>query len=158
MRRSQLSKVPKINMTPVMDAVFIFIFFLMISSQFINFHEIATTIPKVINQESSTDDNTKNKNFKLILKSNKVLVTEGAREKKLAEFKLDDDGKQKLKAFLINLAADNKNEESIIIKPNAKVKYETIVEVIDLAQAQIPDKKQGKRKVFRAIAFESVSE
>lgn len=154
MRKNNLQQVPKINMTPVMDAVFIFIFFLLISSQFINFHEIATTKP-IFKDEASIEDDKKNKNFKVRISQDEIMVTEGSSENVLRRFNWTKESMLGLGEYLKDLKVRHPKEESIILKPKRSVKYQNVVQVIDLVQQPTVTEK-GPAKLFRSIAFESL--
>ena len=43
--RRRMKKPPKLNLIPILDAIFIFIFFLLMSAQFIDIYEIGSDAP-----------------------------------------------------------------------------------------------------------------
>ena len=73
MRVRTKKKVPKLNLIPILDAVFIFIFFLLMSAQFVEIYEIGSDAPTVKNVTKNnkedplnlTVDVFKNKNKKI---------------------------------------------------------------------------------------------
>src|SRR6478752_10075234 len=46
----------KLNLVPIMDSIFIFIFFLLMSASFLKIYEIGSPIPIVSDQEKPKDD------------------------------------------------------------------------------------------------------
>ena len=45
LKRKKLNKMPKLNLIPILDAIFIFIFFLLMSAQFLDIYEIGSDAP-----------------------------------------------------------------------------------------------------------------
>jgi biopolymer transport protein ExbD len=155
MRQNKFNDIPKINVIPVLDAVFIFIFFLLMSAQFLDFYEVGTMKPEIEAGESV--DKNKSKNLKVKLLPNQILVTVNPSEDVLQRFTWDERSLVNLKAFMQGLKQKYPKENSIIIKPQDSIKYEKIIRITDLVQQYVPAKKSKKKvKLFRTLAFENM--
>lgn len=122
----------KINLIPILDAVFIFIFFLLMSTQFVKIFEISSDIPIVSNEPPPKSDK---KPLALTLKVQKdsIEVSTGipARVTKRIGKTGDDYDLIALREFLIQLKRNNLTEETVILEPIADLSYETIVQIMD---------------------------
>jgi len=146
--------IPKVNVVPILDAVFIFIFFLLMSTQFIEYFQISTAKPRVKNVSGSELAKKEPKQIKLLLSNDKIEIVQGMNEKSLGAFTYDESQILELKAMLRDLKIKNPEENSVIIKPYKDVKYSNVIIAIDSAQQKVAKKKVGKDALFRSIAFE----
>ena len=55
MQRRKMKKPPKLNLIPILDAIFIFIFFLLMSAQFLDIFEIGSDAPISASSEKHPD-------------------------------------------------------------------------------------------------------
>ena len=155
------SNEPKINIIPLMDVIFIFIFFLLMSVQFFEYFQITSSNPITKSpQQVPQDDNKKPKQFKVQVASDSVEFTEGMEENVVARFKNDEVDTKKFRDFMRKIKADNPDENSMIIKPYRDINFERIVEVIDSVQQKVQtgvDSTGGKKfkLLFKNIAFEA---
>lgn len=122
----------RINLIPILDAVFIFIFFLLMSTQFVKIFEISSDIPLV-----SSEPPPKNQKKPLAL-TVKVLdgsieVSTGvpARLRKRIGKTGEDYDLTSLHDFLIQIKRNNLKEETVILEPVTDLSYEKIVEIMD---------------------------
>ena len=145
---------PKVNVVPILDAVFIFIFFLLMSTQFIEYFQISTAKPRIKNVTGSELAQKEPKQIKLLLSNEKIEVVQGMNEKSLGAFGYEEQQIQELKAMLRDLKNKNPQENSVIIKPYKDVKYSNVIIAIDSAQQKVSKKKVGIDALFRSIAFE----
>lgn len=147
---------PKLNLIPILDSVFIFIFFLLLSTQFVQTHEIGTEAPSV----RSTDMPHKKDPLNLTANISKegITLTTGLQDKIYRKIAMTDTGKKKnydIKAFqktLFEIKKKHAKESSIVFKPDRKVKYEDIIALMDAARG---DESIGK-KLFSEVAFSPV--
>ncbi len=167
-RESREHKLERLNIVPIMDAVFIFIFFLLFSAQFIKIFEIEMDAPIV----SDVPDDKKIKedplNLKIKIYKSKIEVITGLDEV-LEEifFKRDTNYKTKVKKLLVDLRVKHPKDDYAIISPLPNIRYDEIVEVIDLVQT-IPEGtkveivKDGEqaslRKIFSQVVLEPMNE
>ncbi|OFZ52341.1 MAG: hypothetical protein A2381_13845 [Bdellovibrionales bacterium RIFOXYB1_FULL_37_110] len=121
------------NLVPIMDAVFIFIFFLLMSAQFIDIYEINSDAPAVVTIDKKID---KKDPLNLVLEINPegILIKTGLVEKDLLEVKKNDSGKYdltRLNKALTDLKLKNIDEEAVILRPTSTVAYADIVKIMD---------------------------
>jgi len=124
--------IPKINVIPILDAVFIFIFFLLMSAQFLEIYEIGSDAPTV-KTISSEDDKKPPLNLTLKILPTKVIVSTGIPSKTIKEISLinGEYDYKKLNQTLINIKKNHGSETSVIFKPDEKVPYKKIVQLMD---------------------------
>lgn len=125
----------KLNLIPIMDAVFIFIFFLLMSAQFIKIYEHAGDAPVVSEAPPIEENNKEPLNLKLKVDKNRITITTGLDENELKRFDLTGDEYDyiKLNDLMMELKAKKakKDDDYVIIIPTSRVKYEQIVKVMD---------------------------
>lgn len=155
-------KTEKLNLIPILDAIFIFIFFLLMSAQFIDIYEIGTNAP--ITSTETSDMKKEPLNLTISLKKRDIVVTTGLNNKVLKKFKYDE--LPQLNETLIKLKQENQTENTAIIAPNSNIAYDKIVQIIDTTKAitkkdkkiSIKDKR-GKQiqtnKLFTQVVFET---
>ncbi len=144
--------IPKLNLIPILDSVFIFIFFLLMSTQFVQTHEIGTEAPSV--RTTDTPHKKDPLNLTAKIEMNKVILTTGLNDK---VYKVIEkvDGKYNVEEFqraLVSIKKNNKTESSIVFKPLKSVKYEDIIALMDSARG---DESVGN-KLFTEVAFSPV--
>lgn len=153
-------EIPKINVVPILDAVFIFIFFLLMNTQIGEFFQIVTSKPIVKSVTASQMEELKGKFFKIRITDAKIYFTEGAKENVLKEFEWTPEGLTALHEFAVLMKEKNPKEKSIVLKSKEKVKYKEIVKVADTVQKKIKvGENAGKvvmGPVFENIAFEKM--
>ena len=123
----------KLNLVPIMDSVFIFIFFLLMSASFLKIFEIGSPIPIVSDQEPP-----KSKKeplaLTMVLETNEIKVSSGVPSKVVQVFKRQSDGLfnyEDIHKFLIDIKKQNLDEDSIIFEPNGDLTYDEIVKIMD---------------------------
>lgn len=152
----------KLDLTPVMDVIFIFIFFLLMSAQFINIHQIGTDAPIVTEVDPS--DNKDPLNLTLIVTKEMVTIQTGLNEKIEGKFNFEE--LEKLNEKLIDIKRNHPSEKTAILKPNSKVHYQDIVKIIDytkevrakgilVTSTDAKGTKTTSNKLFDQIVFET---
>ena len=157
MGKKKSQKVKRLNVVPILDAVFIFIFYLVLSAKFIKFSEINAKKPVIEEVDSGTSqDSLKSKNFRIKLYEEKIIVTEGLKQNMLTLKDWSDQSLKELGSYLVKLKRDNPREKSVIIQPHKKLDYSKIVKIIDIVQQYVDSKATDTGKLFRSIAFEDL--
>ena len=167
-RRIEKKEIPKLNLIPILDAVFIFIFFLLMSAQFVEIYEIGSDAPAIATIDTEKNDK-KPLNLTLKISSSNIVIKTGVEG--VINSTIPRMGKsynlEKLKTILTKIKLDNIEERSIIISPNSSIKYEEVVKIMD-AVTSIDSKKgplvamskKGKKvkthTLFDQIIFETV--
>lgn len=122
----------RINLIPILDAVFIFIFFLLMSTQFIKVYEIGSDVPIL---SSSPPPKTKKKPLALTLKIQRdgftLYTGVPSRVAKRISKSNGDYNLIALHEYLVDLKKRNKGENTIIFEPIVDLKYEEIVQIMD---------------------------
>lgn len=137
--RRKTKKDTKLNLTPILDAVFIFIFFLLMSASFTKIYEIASDVPMI---STKTPPKSKKKPLALtvrIMKSRIDILT-GVPSSLLKripnlEGKYDTQG---LHDYLVSLKSKFVSEETSIIEPVVDINYEELVKIMDSVRLIYP--------------------
>lgn len=130
-RKSQRTD-QKINLIPILDAVFIFIFFLLMSTQFVKIFEISSDIPLVSN-EPPPKNQKKPLALTVTIEKNSIAVSTGipATVRKRIDKLGENYDLASLHDYLIQLKRNNLDEETVILEPVADLTYENIVQIMD---------------------------
>ena len=123
----------KLNLVPIMDSIFIFIFFLLMSASFLKIYEIGSPIPIISDQEQPKDDK-ETLALTIRLEDDKILLLTGVPSKEIQKFERQPDGQfnyDEIHRTLIDIKKQNLNEDTIIFEPVGDLTYEEIVKVMD---------------------------
>lgn len=163
MQRKKLNKMPKLNLIPILDAIFIFIFFLLMSAQFLDIYEIGSDAP-VTTTVSQPKPDKEPLNLTLEIRSSGVVVKTGLDGSVYKKVDMKD--LSQLNDVLIEIKNKHPKENSAILKPARTFKYEKIVKIIDhTREVMKPDvfvtavdeknRKYPSKKLFDKIIFET---
>lgn len=135
-RRSKKKK-ESLNLIPILDAVFILVFFLLMSAQFVKIYEIGSDVPIVSNQEPPKN---KKKPLALTLTISKrgFTLKTGVPARTLKTIAKNKEGNYNLLALhdtLVELKKRHVNEESIVFEPVVDLSYEEIVNIMDTVRS-----------------------
>lgn len=123
----------KLNLVPIMDSIFIFIFFLLMSASFLKIYEIGSPIPIVSDQEPPKDDKVPLA-LTMVLDTTEITLSSGVPSKVLRKFVRGSDGDynyDEIHQVLIDIKKQNLDENSIIFEPVGDLTYEEIVKIMD---------------------------
>jgi biopolymer transport protein ExbD len=126
--RKKLNKQPKLNLIPILDAIFIFIFFLLMSAQFIDIYEIGSDAPITATTDQIPPDK---KPLNLVVEIDKKNIVIKTGVDGIIFKTIKSDNLSEYNQTLIELKKQNPEESSAILKPAKDFKYEGIVKVID---------------------------
>lgn len=123
----------KLNLVPIMDSIFIFIFFLLMSASFLKIYEIGSPIPIISDQEQPKDDK---EPFALtmVLDTNEITVSSGVPSKPIQKFTRAESGEfnyEEIHTYFVNLKKEHVDEDSLIFEPIGDLTYEELVKVMD---------------------------
>lgn len=123
----------KLNLVPIMDSVFIFIFFLLMSASFLKIYEIGSDVPIISDSEPP-----KNKKDPLALTltvdTNQMVLSRGLPSRAFKTFKRNNSGEynlEELHGVLVDLKKQYVDENTIIFEPVGDLTYEEIVKIMD---------------------------
>lgn len=167
-RRKRKEPAQRLNLIPILDAVFIFIFFLLMSANFIKIFEVQSDVPIV----SSEPPPKNQKPLALTLKvyGPSINVYRGVPSeliKKIEKTASGDYDLEALHTYMIQLKSNHKDERSIILEPIVDIDYETIVKIMDSVRLYrntdekvwIKDKTGGEipaKYIFDKIVFGNI--
>ncbi|MDB9786620.1 biopolymer transporter ExbD [Bacteriovoracaceae bacterium] len=122
----------KLNLIPILDAIFIFIFFLLMSSNFVRIFEIQSDVPIISNTLP-----VKNTNKILALTvdiTKKGFAVYTGLPSKLIRVISKKDSKydfESLHQFLVDVKLKNPKEKTVILNPKIDITYDIIVDIMD---------------------------
>lgn len=123
----------KLNLVPIMDAIFIFIFFLLMSATFLKIYEIGSDVPII--SDSEPPKNQKDPlALTLTVETNQIVLSRGVPSRVIQRFKRQGDGQfdlENLHGTLIGIKKQFLNENTIIFEPVGDLTYEEIVKIMD---------------------------
>ncbi|MGH1469516.1 MAG: biopolymer transporter ExbD [Bdellovibrionales bacterium] len=167
-KEKRIPELEKLNLVPIMDAVFIFIFFLLFSAQFIKIFEIETAAPIV--SEVPEDVKLDKDPLNLIVKvyNRKIELVTGVDQKiESTYFKNDPKYPEKIKDNVLKLRLSHPVEDHIVISPLSDIEYDEIIQVIDMVQTlpkgkvfkvKVKEKTKVLKKIFTQLVLEPMDE
>lgn len=144
----KMKKPEKLNLVPILDSVFIFIFFLLMSAQFVDVYEIGSSVPmsKVAKDEKQEKDPL---NLTLEVTKTQIVVKTGLRSPRSRTFASEQ--KKEIKEYLVELKRQHPKENTMILKADPKISFQNLVAVIDNTQ----NAKDSKTLLFPQIVFDN---
>jgi biopolymer transport protein ExbD len=130
-RRKRKEPAQRLNLIPILDAVFIFIFFLLMSANFIKIFEVQSDVPIV----SSTPPSNK-KPLALTVKvyNSGLNVYKGVPSRLIKKIPKNSEGEydfESLHTYMIDLKKTYKTERSVVLEPIVDIEYDIIVKIMD---------------------------
>ena len=157
-KRRKRRESAKINLTSYMDAIFIFIFFLLMSSNFIKVFEINSPIPVISNEETTTVKD----QLALTVKigANAIDISSGTPAthlKKIGKVGTGYDLKT-LQAVLVQLKEQHPTENTVTLLPEVDLAYEELVKIMDAVRMkeEVDRTKLKKSMLFDNIIFGNI--
>jgi biopolymer transport protein ExbD len=123
----------KLNLVPIMDSIFIFIFFLLMSASFLKIYEIGSPIPIVSDQEPPKEKKDPLA-LTMVIEKNSISLNKGVPSRMIQKFTRQGDGEfnyDEIHSVLIELKKQHVDEDSIIFEPIDDLTYEEIVKIMD---------------------------
>lgn len=150
----------KPNVIPILDAVFIFIFFLLMSAQFLEIHEIGSDAPAV---KTISEDNKQDRpplNLTLRINKKYINIVTGLEGKVLHKVKMNENETMtNLTKYLAELKEKHPKEASVILKPTKGVEFKIIVQIMDAARTYTKTPVNGvhfaPKELFTQVIFET---
>lgn len=144
----KIKKPEKLNLVPILDSVFIFIFFLLMSAQFVDVYEIGSSVP--MTKEAKEEKQEKDPlNLTLEISKEQIVVKTGLRNPRSRTFASEQ--KTEMKDYLAELKRQNPKENTMILKTDPKVSFQTLITVIDSTK----ESKEAKDMLFPQIVFDN---
>lgn len=130
--RKRKKGVQKLNLIPILDAVFIFIFFLLMSANFIKIYEVSSDIPIISDREPPK--NKKPLALTARIYQNDIKIYTGVPSRNINTITKTADGEYDYEAlhnYLIGLKQRFRTERGIILEPQIDIEYDKLVKVMD---------------------------
>lgn len=144
----KIKKIEKLNLVPILDSVFIFIFFLLMSAQFVDVYEIGSSLP--MTQEIEDKKDLKDPlNLTLEVSKDQVTVKTGMKNVRSRSFA--STAAPELTTYLRELKAQNPKENTMIVKADPKISFQHLITFIDNTQGD----REKKEKIFEQIVFDN---
>lgn len=132
-RRHGKKEPQRLNLIPILDAVFIFIFFLLMSAQFVKIFEINSDVPIV--SDAPPPKNQKDPlALTLTINNRGFVLAKGIPSRTIKRIPKLDGGVYDMEAlhqYLVKLKTNYKDEKSIVFMPKVDLDYEVIVKIMD---------------------------
>lgn len=145
----KIKKPEKLNLVPILDSVFIFIFFLLMSAQFVDVYEIGSSVP--MTKEAKDEKQEKDPlNLTLEVTKSQIVVKTGLRNPRSRTFASEQ--KNEMKEYLTELKRLNPKENTMNLRADPKISFQNLVTVIDSTQNTKDSKKE---KLFEQIVFDN---
>ncbi len=143
-----MKKPEKLNLVPILDSVFIFIFFLLMSAQFVDVYEIGSSVPMM--KEAKNEKQEKDPlNLTLEVSKTQIVVKTGLRSPRSRTFASEQ--KKEIRDYLTELKRQHPKENTMILKADPKISFQNLVTVIDTTQKE----KGSKEELFSQIVFDN---
>lgn len=126
-------KAERLNLVPIMDAVFIFIFFLLMSANFNRIMEIGSDIPILSDKEPPKKEKDPLA-LSLKIQEKTLILTKGLNAQVVKSFKRNDTGEYDLEDLhqtLVEMKKKFVDEDTIIFEPEFDISYEEIIKIMD---------------------------
>lgn len=123
----------RLNLVPIMDSVFIFIFFLLMSSTFLRIYEIGSDVP-IVSDAQPPKEQKDPLALTLTAEANEITLSRGLPSRAFKKFKREANGEfnyDEIHSALIELKKNHLDENTIIFEPVGDITYEEIVKIMD---------------------------
>ena len=144
----KMKKPEKLNLVPILDSVFIFIFFLLMSAQFVDVFEIGSSLP-MTKEASDKPDEKDPLNLTVEISKENIVVRTGLRNPQTRTFASTSEAE--MTDYLTELKRKHPKENTMILKADPKIPFQRLITVIDYTQIG----KDKKEKLFEQIVFDN---
>ncbi|MBT3585923.1 MAG: biopolymer transporter ExbD [Halobacteriovoraceae bacterium] len=139
-RRRVKKTFPRLNLIPILDAVFIFIFFLLMSANFIKIFEIPSEVPII---SSTAPPKTRRKPLALAINIDKkgIHLYRGVPSRLVRRFPKLGNGEHNVEGLHNRLIVFKKSftkEKTIVFEPTDDVSYIDLVAIMDAVRTMRP--------------------
>jgi biopolymer transport protein ExbD len=130
-RRRKKPQEQKINLIPILDGIFILIFFILSAAQFVKLKEIGSDLP-VYRLAGNDDIPKKEFSLKVIISESDIQILNDEKNELLQKFNIGDVGLlTRVTEFLLTLKSKFPEENKAKIKVTENYNYQSLVKVLD---------------------------
>ena len=148
-------KADSLNVVPILDIVFILIFFLLTSSHFVQIFNVGGDLP-VFSEKKQDDQDKKSLNLRLEINKNHINVYTGSPGSLVKKFAMSDSNYtsalQNLNLFLITLKESWPTDNFCILEPEDNIPHQLIVDVMDSVR-EYKGTDNANRPLFNQLIF-----
>ncbi len=155
--RRKKKKVSRIDLIPILDVVFVLIFFLLFSVQLIHVFEIGTDLPVFKLEQTQPKKDKKKFELKIFVDNSRIRFTNSKNQQLISSINVDWDDKDfltKINEEVVKIKKENPEETRVVLTPKKDVNYQNLVKFMD----QLRSKKTNPTKadkLFEQIIFEN---
>lgn len=134
-RRKTKPSGKKLNLVPILDSVFILIFFLLLSASFLKIYEINSNVP-ILSSAPPPPLKKPPLGLTISMSEKSIVFRVGeSPQKTIKSYNYNEDESsfpyEEIHSFLIDLKKKNPNEKTAILEPSENVTYLQIVKLMD---------------------------
>ncbi len=154
--RRKKRKVSNLNLIPILDVVFVLIFFLLFSVQLLKIFEIGTDLPvfKLVKEQKKEDK--KKFELKIYVDNQNIRFVNSINRRTIDKISVDwenEDFYKELNEKIVKIKTENPEEERVVLTPRNNVEYQNLVKFMDQIRSNKSDP-ESKEKLFEQIIFE----
>ncbi|MBF0316002.1 MAG: biopolymer transporter ExbD [Oligoflexia bacterium] len=144
-KRERLITETPLNLVPVMDCVFILMFFLLQSAQFIHLYELSSETPVIASVPSDKELEHEPLNLTVKVMERGLEIRSGMQGKLISKISdiANKINQEELSSQLFSIRVKNPLEKFVIIAPEIDIKYEKIVKVMEAVNTLPEGKKEA---------------
>ncbi len=133
--RRKKPKADGLNLTPILDVVFVLIFFLLFSVQLLRIYEIGSDLPIYQEPAESTPQQKKKKfELKVYVSNKSIRFVNSLSRKELERFETDwgnEEFEQSIEQKIQEIKNEHPTERRVVIATHKKVTYNNLVMILD---------------------------
>ncbi|GEM_PF-2023012 len=131
-RKKKDMLIKKLNLVPILDSVFIFLFFLLTSASFIKVYEINSDVP-IISDQEPPKNNEKPLALTIKIVQDAITVATGVPSVVRYRFARTNTGYEldKFHDTLIKIKQEHEKENTAILEPEVNLDYEELIKIMD---------------------------
>lgn len=131
-RKRKNKQMKNLNLIPILDAVFIFIFFLLFSASFMQIFEVPSDVPLV--SSGQPPKNKKPLALTLVISSSQIEVMTGIPSRRIAKIAKSSAAEYDLNHLhevLVGVKQKHPHERDVILEPRIDIEYEGLIKIMD---------------------------
>lgn len=152
-------KIEPLNLIPILDSVFILVFFLLMTAQFLKLYEIGSDLP-IISDTPPPVNIVEPLNLTLRVDRQYISIHTGKDLSMRAFLENNPDGSyrlEELQGHILRIKNENMSENAVVIEPSGRVIYDELIKIIDYVRDYRSS--DGKRaNLFSQIVFGNLAD
>ena len=148
-------RIERLNLIPILDAIFIFIFFLLLSAEFVQLGEVAMKVDPLV-KGAQGGGGQKETSVNLFLKKKLVVLKtdhESIKEKTVLKIDHEKNYLKELHKKLVELKKKMPDERKIKVWPSDTVSYERVLKVVEVVKYSYEKEKKKRGPLFDLVTL-----